>query len=80
MGGGGDGGNPLKDILSGTVAGFAQVAVGENPRVCHMFGMHMYVLFPDLSPPQKVHLLRRALGVTTTQRDRVRVGRSLCET
>lgn len=30
MGGGGDGGGAMKDIMSGTVAGFAQVAVGEK--------------------------------------------------
>lgn len=31
MGGGGGGGSAMSDILSGTVAGFAQVAVGERP-------------------------------------------------
>lgn len=29
MGGGGGGGSAMKDIMSGTVAGFAQVAVGK---------------------------------------------------
>lgn len=52
--GGGGGGNAMKDIMSGTVAGFAQVAVGENPRVGHMFDMSP---FADLRVPQKVHLL-----------------------
>lgn len=33
MGGGGDGGSAVKDILSGTVAGVAQVIVGEYETV-----------------------------------------------
>lgn len=52
MGGGGDGGNPMKDIMSGTVAGFAQVAVGENQKLATCV-----LLCLPLRVPQKVHLL-----------------------
>ena len=51
MGGdGGGGGSALKDIMSGTVAGFAQVAVGEkNQSIFSDFYARSRILFCLLS-------------------------------
>lgn len=62
MGGGSGGGSAVKDIMSGTVAGFAQVAVGKTQSPPHVG------LCPSrvLRVPQKVHLLFTAAWVTAT--------------
>lgn len=50
-GGGGEGGSALKDIMSGTVAGFAQVAVGEYELAFIGIGRQAFhSLSPSFSP------------------------------